>query len=115
MRSWFFIINYFAHDFFSAFWLACFIVLIILHQSVGIPAPAAGDGMPASELFGLFFWLQTVSLGLIALTGYLRSKDTGGRAAQDPDKARRFLIVKHAVLGSFFLAATALSVVWYMR
>ncbi len=112
MRSWFFIINYFAHDFFSAFWLACFIVLIVLYQSAGVPAPA--DGALAAELFSLFFWLQMVSLGLIAVTGYLRSRDTGGRAAQDPAKARQFLIVKHAVLGTFFLAATTISIVWYV-
>ncbi len=114
MRSWFFIINYFAHDFFSAFWLACFIVLIILRQSAGLPGPVPADSALAHELFQLFFWLQMISLGLIAVTGYLRSKDTGGRAAQDPAKAKQFLIVKHAVLGTFFLAATGISVVWYM-
>ncbi len=114
MRSWFFIINYFAHDFFSAFWLACFIVLVILRQSAGVPGQVSADGVLATDLLHLFFWLQTISLGLIAVTGYLRSKDTGGREAQDPNKAKQFLIIKHAVLGLFFLAGTVVSILWYL-
>ncbi len=114
MRCWFFIINYFARDFFSAFWLASFIVLVVLRQSAGLPGQVPADGIRAADLVHLFFWLQTVSLGLIAVTGYLRSKDTGGREAQDPAKAKQFLIIKHAVLGVFFLAATVLSVLWYL-
>ena len=103
MKTWLFMINYFAHDFFSAFWLACFITLGIVHGKTGLPAGTLSGSDLGPELLRLFFWLQTASLVLIAITGYVRSLDTGGREALDLHKTKQFLIIKHIVLGILFV------------
>ena len=115
MKTWIFMFNYFAHDFFSAFWVACFITLSILHQKAGLPGQTLAASSLAGELLRLFFWLQTGSIGLIAVTGYVRSLDAGGREAQDATKTRTFLIIKHVVLGVLFVAGSLLSFFWAMR
>ncbi len=114
MKQWLFMINYFAHDFFSGFWLACFIVLAIVYQQSGLPGEAVADGGLVTRLLIMFFWLQSISLGLIAVTGYLRSLDAGDRAHLDARKTKQFLIIKHAVLGVFFIGGTVLGYQWAM-
>lgn len=110
MKRYLLLINDFAHDFFSALWLSCLLVLgIIVQQSSPV------DSELATRLLGTFFQLQSWSMLFIILTGIGRYLHVKGKMGQGDgqDQARRsILIVKHAIMGVIFLGGTILGYSW---
>jgi hypothetical protein len=113
VRTWFFLLNYYAHDFFTGVWGACFLVLAILHGRYGGGGLAAGETALVAELYALFLGLQVAALALVAVTGAGRSFDPSlGYRGDAAREKRYFLLVKHAVLGTFFVGGTIAGFWW---
>lgn len=113
MKPWLILINDFSHDLFTGLWFGSFVTMFILHGRAADPGLDTGQLALMSELQGTFFWLTFVSLGLIALTGMLRSRyyrQWDGAAMQEVKK--RLLIIKHAVLGSALLIGSGFVLAW---
>lgn len=105
-NTWLIILNDFAHDLFSGFWLSCVILMFLLSRK----ADALTDLAAASalrEVLGTFFWFVVISLAAVMVTGGLRSMTY--RPPQSDEEAgakKKLLIVKHAVLGLGFIGGT---------
>ncbi|MDH4322487.1 MAG: hypothetical protein OEV73_13450 [Desulfobulbaceae bacterium] len=115
MKAWIYLINNFAHDLFTGIWFGCFVGLYTCHAQVSrLAQPSAAVTAFAVELQGRFFWLGTISLALVMVTGlvrflYRREWDK----MEDPGKLKKpILIVKHALLGTAFLAGSACAYLW---
>jgi len=112
MKGTLFLLNNFAHDFFTGLWLCAFLVLAIIERhNTGAPAAAESVLQP---LENLFFWLQHASLLLIGLTGFLRYLDTkhGYSAAASDGVRKRVLVIKHVLLGVLFIGGTMTAILW---
>lgn len=116
LKTWLFLLNYYAHDFFTGVWGACFLVLAILRFRFG----GAGVSWPPEvatvlgDMGALFFWLELAALGLLALTGMGRAFDPnlGYRAEDAQQEKRLFLVIKHIVIGVVFVGGTLASYFW---
>lgn len=107
----FFLVNNFAHDFFSALWLSSFAILAFFRFHYGAAAPQLAAAI--DELSGIFFWVQQISLLLIAATGSLRAIDIKkGYSLASPSLRRSVLVVKHLLLGILFLSGSILAFLW---
>lgn len=100
------IINDFAHDLFSGFWLSCVIVVYLLSRKVeALSDPSAIAAL--RDVLETFFWFVAASLAAVIVTGGVRSFTY--RPPQDDDKAvikKKLLIIKHVVLGIVFIGGT---------
>ena len=112
-NPWLVILNDFFHDLFTGLWFGSFVTLAMLHSR------ATGGGLTPdqlslmTELVGFFKWFCLASLGLIIATGIFRFfyyRNWDGIPMKDVKK--KLLIIKHAVLGTSFLAGTVLVFVW---
>ncbi len=105
-NAWLIILNDFAHDLFSGFWLSCVVVVYLISRVAdGLPDPAAALALRA--VLGTFFWFVVVSLAVVMVTGGLRSLTY--RPPQSDEEAgvkKKLLIIKHAVLGLAFIGGT---------
>jgi len=105
-NTWLIILNDFAHDLFSGFWLSCVILMYLLSRK----ADALSDPSAASalrEVLGTFFWFVVASLAAVMVTGGVRSFTY--RPPQSDDEAgtkKKLLMIKHAVLGLAFIGGT---------
>lgn len=113
LRTWLFLLNYYAHDFFTGVWGASFLVMAILQGRVDSLVTQEAAGL-ADDLLTLFFRLEVVSLVLISVTGMGRAFDPnlGYRGEGARREKRLFLMVKHVVMGFFFVSGTLLSYGW---
>lgn len=104
------IINDFAHDLFSGFWLSCIIVMYMLDKKAGaMPDTAAAAAL--HDVLRLFFLLVVASLGIVLATGIGRYF-TYGRPAQSSDEEgtrKKLLVIKHVFLGAAFIGGTWLA------
>ncbi|MFH1020804.1 MAG: hypothetical protein V1782_09400 [Pseudomonadota bacterium] len=115
MRHWLYLINNFAHDLFTGIWFGSFVGIYTARTSTGqfwqLPAAAA---TVVNGLVHRFFWLGAASLALVMFTGcirflYRRQWD----ALEAPNGLKRpILIVKHALLGTAFLAGSVHAFLW---
>jgi putative copper export protein len=112
-NPWLVILNDFFHDLFTGLWFGSFVTLAMLHSR------ATGGGLTPDqltlmmELVGFFKWFCLASLGLIVATGIFRFfyyRNWDGIPMKDVKK--KLLIIKHAVLGTSFLAGTVMVFVW---
>jgi putative copper export protein len=113
LRPWLIILNDFCHDLFTGLWFGSFVTLAVLRQKAGRPGLDAGAQALMAELTGLFTWLTVAMLGCIVATGLFRFfyyRDWDG--VHNKQVKKRLLIIKHAVLGTSFLAGTILVAVW---
>lgn len=112
-NPWLILLNDFCHDLFTGLWFGSFITLAVLrHKTV---TPGSESAALLGELVGTFTFLCYLNLGLIIATGvfrffYYRHWD----GSQMKEVKKRLLIIKHAVLGTSFLAGTA-AVFWWTR
>lgn len=116
IRSWLFLINYYAHDFFTGMWCSSFLVIYLLHERYssgygGLLEPAVAI---VSELKRLFFFIEVCALVLVIITGVIRSMDhsLGYRGIERQKEKRRFLIIKHLIMGCCFLLGTIMGWWW---
>jgi len=115
MRPWLYLINNFAHDLFTGIWFGSFVGLYTVRVGTGqsgqLPTAAAAI---VADLAHRFFWLGAVSLALVMCTGcirflYRRQWD----ALEAPNSFKiSILIVKHALLGTAFLAGSVCAFFW---
>ena len=113
-NPWLVILNDFCHDLFTGLWCGGFVTLLLIRsRAEGLGAEAQAF---AGSLAGAMTALVLASLAAIVATGVFRFfyyRDWDGRT--DPSVKKRLLIIKHAVLGSSFLAGTALVAWWGLR
>lgn len=102
------VLNAFVHDVATGTWLATLVLLTMLESEAGRPewAPAAGLVSTLARKLMVLTW---ASLGTIAATGVVRlatfrAFGWTGDVAKD---RLQLLKVKHALLGTAFLAGTA--------
>jgi hypothetical protein len=113
MRSYFFLLNYYAHDFFSAMWLASFATISVIHVKSSQNAQSLAESALISDLLHLFLQIQLASLLLIMVTGYGRFLDSRGKLQQEGERPRRdLLIIKHLLMGIVFLGGSYLGYRW---
>lgn len=113
MRSWLFLINYYAHDFFSSFWLASFVTILVIHTATAQIAQPPVESALIRDLLHLFFRLQSLSLILIMATGYIRYLDSRERLQKEKEKQRKnLLVIKHILMAGVLIGGTSLGVMW---
>lgn len=115
MKKYLVLINDFAHDFFTALWLASLFVLFLVNQEMKSAAKVSFSEQSIIEVLQHnFFWLQTWSMALIIVTGigrYLHVKGQNTKDSYDPQR-KTLLIVKHVLLGVLFMGGTVLGFLW---
>lgn len=112
-NPWLILLNDFCHDLFTGLWFGSFITLAVLRSKAGADGLTAIEAPLLSELIRTFTALCLINLGLIVMTGifrfvYYRNWDGAGMK----DVKKKLLIIKHAVLGTAFLAGTFAVVYW---
>ena len=112
-NPWLVILNDFFHDLFTGLWFGSFITMAMLHfrASSGTLTPDQLSLM--KDLSGFFSTFCLASLLAIILTGIFRFfyyRNWDGIPVKDVKK--KLLIIKHAVLGTSFLAGTVLVFFW---
>ncbi len=116
LKTWLFLLNYYAHDFLTGVWGACFLVLTILRFRYGGPETSLPTEVAAvlGDMGSLFFWLELAALGLLAVTGMGRAFDPNlGYQAEGAQREKRlFLVIKHIVMGVVFVGGTLASYFW---
>nr|MBF0223191.1 hypothetical protein [Desulfobulbaceae bacterium] len=114
MKKYLALINDFAHDFFTALWLASLFVLFLVNQEIDSAVVDITASRIISTLLHNFFWLQTWSMVLIILTGIGRYLHVKGQNTKDSyDQQRKtLLIAKHVVLGVLFVGGSVLGFLW---
>ncbi|MDH5297941.1 MAG: hypothetical protein OEV91_02885 [Desulfobulbaceae bacterium] len=112
MKTYLYLINNFAHDLFTGIWCGSFVGLYTVRAKSRFMPPEAAAFM--ADLRQHFFWLGAAALMLVMLTGcirflYRREWD----ATEEPTQFKKpVLIIKHALLGSAFLAGSAYAFLW---
>ncbi len=96
------LLNNFAHDLATGFWLALLIMAAALRRALAA-AGLLGVGRPV--LAGLFWWAMA-ALAVILATGALRAATYRGGREGDPGLKRRLLWAKHILLGLAFTLGT---------
>lgn len=110
-NPWLVILNDFFHDLFTGLWFGSFVTLVILRGKSAALTPDQATLM--ADLNGFFSWFCIGSLFLIAATGIFRFfYYRGWDGIPMKDVKKRLLIIKHAVLGSSFVAGTIAVVLW---
>lgn len=115
MKNYFALINDFAHDFFTALWLASLLVLFLVNRELESFEDLATSASPVIRvLLHDFFWLQTWSMALIIVTGIGRYVHVKGTATSNhyDEQRKTLLIAKHAVLGVLFTGGSVLGFLW---
>lgn len=95
------ILNGFAHDFASGYWLAAIVTIVVLHRTHMGNRALAGIVNPVERLF---FWQSVAAMVLILATGAGRTFTyVDNWYGPEAERARRrMLIVKHVVLFAAF-------------
>lgn len=103
------IINDFAHDLFTGFWISSFLVIFILNKKVSVAVTSeAFDSL--FSVMKTFFWLGIISLLLIIATGVIRLSYYGKSEWTELKVVKRqALIIKHIILVFIFLLGTYFS------
>lgn len=112
-NPWLVILNDFFHDLFTGLWFGSFVTLAMLHDRATSGSLTPDQLTLMTDLVGFFKWFCLASLGLIVCTGIFRFfyyRNWDGIPMKDVKK--KLLIIKHAVLGTSFLAGTVLVFVW---
>lgn len=108
MKYWLIIINNFAHDLFTGFWVSTIIVIYLLTKQVPLV-----HGIPVEAFRGItkvFFWLGIFSIFMIIVTGIIRTLYYSSLNSTSLANAKkRALIIKHILLGLVFVAGTYLA------
>jgi hypothetical protein len=108
MRDQLTVLNAFAHDVATGTWISCLALVSLLHHEMARPEWSGCAGF-AQLLLSRFMVLTWASLGTIILTGVVRAityRAYGWTGDVARDRAR-LLKIKHALLGTAFLAGTA--------
>ena len=95
------VLNGFIHDFFSGYWLASMITIILLHNFQA-EYPGVSDLLMVIEQF--FFWNTIAAVIVIFATGGIRTftyvDNFYGKEIED--SRRKLLVVKHIILFAVF-------------
>jgi putative copper export protein len=116
MRDQLTVLNAFVHDVATGTWISCLALVSLVHHEMAKPEWSGGAAF-AQHLLSRFMVLTWASLATIILTGVVRAI-TFRAYGWTGDVAReraRLLKIKHALLGTAFLAGTAwqVSVVYF--
>lgn len=105
MKYWLIIINNFAHDLFTGFWVSTIIVIYMLIKQVpvvhGIPAETFRDVTKVFFLLGVFSVIMIIITGIIRTLYYFSLSNISFAKVK-----RQALIIKHMLLGLIFIAGT---------
>ena len=115
IRHWLFLVNYYAHDFFTGMWCSSFLVIYLLHKCYPTQySHAPCEPAVVCGLKRLFFFIEAGALIFIIFTGMIRSMDDslGYPDATAKDTKKHFMVVKHILMGCFFLICTMLGWWW---
>jgi hypothetical protein len=111
------ILNAFVHDVATGTWISALVLISILHAETRKPAWSSAQAL-VGPLASKFMALAWISLVVIVLTGVVRMvtwKVFGWTGDVSRDRVK-LLKMKHALLGTAFLAGTVwMAVVVYMR
>jgi len=101
------IINDFAHDLFTGFWVSSLLVIFLLNNRIAsFPLTSEAYSLIHSVM-KMFFWLGVISISLIIATGIIRLQNYRKTSRKEIETVKtRALIVKHVILTVIFLAGT---------
>jgi hypothetical protein len=116
MRDQLTVLNAFVHDVATGTWLSCLALVWLVHLEAARPQWSGSAGF-AQHLLSRLMVLTWASLVTIVLTGVVRAitfRAYGWTGDVARDRAR-LLKIKHALLGTAFLAGTAwqVSIVYF--
>ena len=101
------IINDFAHDLFTGFWVSSLLVIFLLNNRMASFPLISEAYSLIHSMMKMFFWLGVISILLIIATGIIRLRNYRKTSRKEIETVKtRALIVKHLILTVVFLAGT---------
>jgi len=103
------IINNFLHDMSTGTWIACILVIAVVHSKAADLSAESLSVLHAAALS--VFWLLVIALAIVMATGGLRTLYWRKYEVSESDLAteRRLLIIKHIILTAVFGVGTVIA------